>query len=67
MTAAEKSARRLLAREIPPDILERIDMEKHLHLVPGATLKDALDAVVAQKAAEGDLQAAALVKRYGLD
>lgn len=64
---AQEAARYLLAREISLDVLETINRERGLHLAPGAIFKDALAAVVLQKAEAGDPQAAALVQKYGLD
>ena len=63
---AQEAARYLLEREIPLDVLETINRERGLHLAPGAIFKDALAAVVLQKAEGGDPQAAEMVKRYGL-
>jgi len=63
---ARQVTRNMLQRVISSDDLERINEEHGIQLTIGATLYDALNAVLLKRSAEGDREAAALVEKYGI-
>ncbi len=64
---AYKLTRSMLERAIPAEEIPEINAENGISLSPGATLKDALDAVILRKAEEGDKAAEEAAKEFGLD
>lgn len=58
--------RDFLQKVIPPEVAAELSEQYGVELMPGATFRDALNAKLLQMSADGDQEAAAMARRYGL-